>query len=491
MNTNVAAPRSINYGDQLPLGIESRSQQKLFFPSTGGGPYSGDGTNICRIDLSYDGLIDFANSYLTFKITNTNTDAYSLDLGQPVIQRLRIECGGVVLEDIQNYNHLLGGILTPAQNGLSNTHTDAFNVSQPCMANVVTGHGNVTTTAPTDVQMSQHFASASGASGAVGNVVREAVNNNFAFTAANPITGAGAGFYNILVGGAVAEYSTRHCCYKLVSGLLDNDKYIPMMLLNAPITLEITFAPQKNSGCIAGGQAFDGAINITDVRYVAHTIDLERSFYDRLRMVQQSSGGVLQIAGTSFRNYVGSIGTTGQQSINIPARLRSIKSVFWKAMVNDDDHQFTLSGGGHANITGYQVKIGGNNYPPTKITANQLNNKITPYLQLQKAFGKLGSTVHSDLLCPINYLTDLTGTTGNVNGCLRADVQCAFAPYGLDLESFRHEIENGINTSGNALVMSLELDQSAALAAALPLQVFVMYDSLFYVNMDGTISVST
>ena len=55
--------------------------------------------------------------------------AYQLDMGQPVIKRLRIECGGVVLEDIDNYNALLAGILTPAQAGIGNIHTEAFNVS--------------------------------------------------------------------------------------------------------------------------------------------------------------------------------------------------------------------------------------------------------------------------------------------------------------------------------------------------------------------------
>jgi hypothetical protein len=230
------------------------------------------------------------------------------------------------------------------------------------------------------------------------------------------------------------------------------------------------------------------------MRYVVHTIDLERSFYDRLRMVQQNSGGVLQIAGTSFRNYSSSLAVGGQQSISIPARLRSIKSIFWKIAASNGVGTFGLSSGGHANITSYQVKIGGNVYPPTAITVDHATDKITPYLELSKAFGKLGSTVHSDLLNPTNYLVDESGIISHNKSTSSADhpttTAVAFAPFALDLEAFRHEIENGVDTSSKALPMSLELT-GVAPSLAHPIQIFVMYDSLFYVNMDGTIAVST
>ena len=131
------APTSVLYGDQLPLAIQAKSQRKLFFPTTGGN-YSGSGNNICRIDLAYDGMIDTSQSYLQFDVKNAATNApgnagaaagFTPDMGQPFINRLRVECGGVVLEDIQNYNHLLGGILAPSQNGSSNNHMDAYNLS--------------------------------------------------------------------------------------------------------------------------------------------------------------------------------------------------------------------------------------------------------------------------------------------------------------------------------------------------------------------------
>ena len=473
----VAAPNSVDYTNQLPLGIESKSQRKLFFPTTGGS-YSGDGTNICRIDLSYDGLIDTSQSYLMFEVKNNTADGYQLDLGQPLINRLRIECGGVVLEDIQNYNTLLAGVLVPAQNGIGNSHMDSFNRTQPSCS-------IINPTGDDDSINANRSLFNPVCSTAQGHIARVATN-----ATASDETGAG-----IEAGNAIIKNGQSvNQCYKLVSGLLDNDKYLPLVLLNSPLTIEITFETKANAGTGKTGVGLGaGNLDISGLRYVAHTIDLERSFYDRLRMVQQNSGGVLQIAGTSFRNYSTTLQASDSQSLAIPARLRSIKSIFWKCCGSNDKDHYGLSAGGHANITEYQVKIGGNIYPPTAIKVNHVTNKIEPYLELQKAFGKLGSTVHSDLLSQSSYLVDANGITAyskNTATAGNTEHLTAFAPYGIDMESFRHEIENGVDTSSKALPMTLEFKQSGT-AGAIACQVFIMYDSIFYINMDGTISVST
>jgi hypothetical protein len=66
----------------------------------------------------------------------------------------------------------------------------------------------------------------------------------------------------------------------------------------------------------------------------------------------------------------------------------------------------------------------------------------------------------------------------------------SFAPFGIDLESFRHEIENGVDTSTRSLPMTLTLTGSGA-TKKLTVDVFVMYDALFYVDMNGAVNVSS
>ena len=397
---DVVAPSSVNYQDQLPLGIEAKSHRREFFPSTGDS-YSDTTTNIIRIDLAYDGFLDTSQSYLTFDFTNNSGKKMKLDLGQPVIKKLTVSSGGVVLEEIQSYNQLVGGILMPSQAGNGNLHEQSFN------QNIGGGIGE-SALAPELGLYKQVASDATAYNGLNGTAVLAAAN-------------------------AGATTKTIRCCYKLVSGLLDNDKYIPLNLLNSGITLEIELAPGTEIGVSEKDDAATITYSVTNVRYAAHLIDLSREFTDRLRAVQQASGGNLSIAGTSFRSFTGKFdANSAAQSINIPCRVRSIKSVSWKLSNDASNLLYTLSCGGHGNLSQYQLKIGAVNYPPTAIQVNTFKNKITPYLELQKAFGKLGSTVHSDILGSASYLTAETASLGVAGGAFQ------FAPFGIDLESFRH-----------------------------------------------------
>ena len=103
-----------------------------------------------------------------------------------------------------------------------------------------------------------------------------------------------------------------------------------------------------------------------------------------------------------------------------------------------------------------------------------------------KAFGKVGSTTHRDIIANNGYiLNDATEAAAIANA------NVSFAPFGVDLESFRHQIENGIDTSSRALPIQLHLNSTAGIPSAQDLFMFVLYDTIFYINMDGSVSVSS
>tara|TARA_R110002096_G_scaffold143224_1_gene298883 strand:- start:1193 stop:2803 length:1611 start_codon:yes stop_codon:yes gene_type:complete len=530
MSSSVSAPNSVNYGDQLPLGIEAKSQKRLFFPTTGD-TYTPDSNTICRIDINYDGLLDTQQSYLEFDLQNTSANTCSFDLGQPVIKKLTISSGGVVLEEIHDYNALIAGVLLPAQAGPQNIHYEAANNNAidfergfgnigagaaPCATTYANGDNtNVagTTVGASDPLSQAHAVAAFADSVTKVNTAIDGTLTTFngkveAAVTASVVAGVNAGGANITGNGAPLRYAqfangdagsaattrrgraattqTFKQQYKLVSGLLDNDKYLPLVLMNAGITLEFELAPAVEAmvGTAPNYQ-------ITNVRYVSHLIDLERSFYDRLRMVQQQSGGVLQIAGQSYRSFRTTIDAGLVQSNNCPARVRSIKSFFFCAKRAAAATEYGLSSSGNLSLTQFQLAIGATRYPPT---ANECEvatgtNKVGAYTELVKAFGKVGSNIHNDLLMGTNAYPR-TGADGEfVQG-----ETMSFAPYGIDLEAFRHEIENGIDTSSRALPITLHTQHSAdprgANAACNQLLMYVLYDSLFYINMDGSVSVS-
>lgn len=470
------APNAINYGNQLPLGIEAKSQRRLFFPATGD-TYTSTGNNIIRISLNYDGMLDTHQSYLKFDIENTTNVAAAAgrntyDLGQPQIARLVVSSGGVVLEDIQNYNHLVGGILAPCQYGSGNMNEAMTNAQ--CFASpfVATAGGNNT---------------AQGG-GKVGVLLYEdpanaAVADRTAFNSKNVIS--------------VGAANKLSMCYKLYSGLLDNEKYLPLVLMNNGLDIEIHLATGEEAA-VSDNAGNNPTYTISNVRYVAHLIDLQRDFYDMLRQTQQASGGVIQIAGQTFRSFTSPLdNAAGTYAVNIPVRARSIKSVFFKASNSVATNAvYSLSGAANlfagANGGEYHLQIGATKYPPTaiQVKTDVGANKSEPYFELMKSFGKLGSTIHENLLYASNYLPladcGLAARAG-ANG----DGVIPFAPFGIDLETFRAEIENGIDTSSRALPMTLHLTKGVSGATAHNLFIYCMIDTLFFVNMDGSVSVSS
>ena len=61
---------------------------------------------------------------------------------------------------------------------------------------------------------------------------------------------------------------------------------------------------------------------------MAHEVQLDGSFYERLRASMNSTGGVLAMAGTTYRHYFNLIdGSGSKQSLKIAARVKSLKAL--------------------------------------------------------------------------------------------------------------------------------------------------------------------
>ena len=115
-----AAPRSVNYTDTLPLAIPSTQNRRSYYP-VNGQKFQDTNSNIIRIDVNADGMLDVQQSYLEFTLVNDSGTKRALDQGHCWIKRLTIESAGVILEDINNYNKLVGAILQPAQGSAAYT----------------------------------------------------------------------------------------------------------------------------------------------------------------------------------------------------------------------------------------------------------------------------------------------------------------------------------------------------------------------------------
>ena len=332
-------PKTLDYTDVLPLAVESRSRRRTFFPINGQS-FNSDGANIIRIDLSADALLDTQQSYLRFTATiNTNSATWGTAGGHSFIRRLRVEQSGTILEDINSYNRLMGAVILPCQS--TNEHRAERSITEGVVA--------------------------------IGQRVGAGSTYATAYETEAVYTDAGVGDAGMIVGGVnnkddfIAAGGQYTFSIPLNSGLLNNDKLIPLMLMSAPLTIEIELAPSVQA--LVWNTAA-GTYDISDIRYIANLIEVGQDVSQQLRMVQEVSGGVLTLAGQTYRHFVGNIGAGGgDQIINVPARVKSMKSLFFVSQgANSDAYTtFDVENGGNMRLAEYHLKIGSVVYPPTPV----------------------------------------------------------------------------------------------------------------------------
>ena len=147
----------------------------------------------------------------------------------------------------------------------------------------------------------------------------------------------------------------------------------------------------------------------------------------------------------------------------------------------------------------YQLKVGSVMYPPTPIQAILDNaagvsaGRGEAAAELAKCLGTLGSTHGTGVLSRINtYVNDCdVGGMAGQSAPGGVMVSHQFSPFGIDLEAFqRTAIESGVNTADRSLPISLIIDIGAAAAQAINVDAYVAYDSLYFIDSAGNISVS-
>ena len=83
------------------------------------------------------------------------------------------------------------------------------------------------------------------------------------------------------------------------------------------------------------------------------------------------------------------------------------------------------------------------------------------------------------------YLSSSTGSEVALNGGIPR-----YAPMGISFKSWRHELEDGIDTSSRALPIRLELNAVGGSAQPTTLDIYAQATVLFYFNLDGSVSSS-
>ena len=65
-----------------------------------------------------------------------------------------------------------------------------------------------------------------------------------------------------------------------------------------------------------------------------------------------------------------------------------------------------------------------------------------------------------------------------------------YGPLGISFKSWRHELEDGLDTSSRALPIRLALQLTGATGADFTTDIYAHATVLFYFNMDGSVTAS-
>jgi len=510
MDTRVAPPQ-VNYDNVLPLAIESRSNRREFLPVNGQAFSNTTGATIVRIDVNADSMLDATHSYLECDLQNNagaNTFLAPNQFTPSWIQRLRIESGGVVIEDINEYSRLYAMLSlcqcpkdyiknNYANLGLYNQHSSVnlANAGNNGTSQVVTnggisavaGGGGPTNVAPATTDLLYNMTAQGILSGL------DATTDNAGPHATVRPTANGLNLHGF---NRIANGQSRKMCIPLISGFLNMDKYIPLIMMNAGFTLELTLCDANRIGitntetAAATPTDVDSVWTVQNIRYVAHLIDLDRSFYDRLRMVMDDAGGVLQLAGQTYRHFSGILGTAASSyTVALPARVKSVKSIFGTFLRSDQvgvNTGYDTSVFQRGNLTSFRFEIGSVRYPQTDVSFVGNSGQAQREAELDKAFGKIGDYQHQKAYSIQNTINDNGQRTGK--DYHTSTLSSFFVGY--DFEAFnRVMLEQGIDTSSRSLPINFICSKGDS-GGQMRGDFYVLCDAIFYINLDGTASVS-
>ncbi len=456
------APKSVRYSDVLPMALPSSSNRRIFLPTTGA-EYAPDGNNIVRIDLASDSFLNPQNTYLQYDLENADATASSKLTQDPSpmapFARQRIESAGVVLEDTFQIGRLYS-LLQNNQVSTSNLMSEGS----------ILGNYNedFVTSAPAGTDLT----------------VR--ANPKF-MPSGNAIQRIDSG-------------ESKTICVPIVSALFSQQKLIPLFLLNGGLTLELTLNNAQSVGVASTDDGADPPVftfvapqwKVKNVRVVSEMVEMSNDFYDALRSEMMLTGSI-SIHGHGYRHYSNTIaGGDSNPTLNIPARMKSIKSILstFHAQENDTTNsQYSTSVFGRENITDYQYRIGSVNHPATAVQV--ATNKLAPaFAELQKCFGKF-ATIDVGSNCNQHTYRSNETDAGGSNEPLRDNHISTFA-IGVSLDSFANEaLESGVDTATFSLPVTLSLTRTGGdQAYAVVNDNYVMYDLFIYINADGSASPS-
>ena len=285
-------------------------------------------------------------------------------------------------------------------------------------------------------------------------------------------------------GGNMAIGGNATYCLPLMSSIIGqmNNKYLPLFL-TGDIQLEIELHARPMT-VAANANALIWSVD--NVELHTQLIEFSSEVNNTLRAIASTSG--LYIHSTSWKYFPSNCVAGASNNLMINERLRSVKTLLFGFRNQSVPADTTLATMGRSanNLTGYQLKIGQNLYPPQAIlgTGNGAGAVSEFYSETLKAVGCYANSHNSGIINTTNYIVN-TVALGGVPATIGKAV------YGLDLDAFtKQNIESGVNTIlDNPLNLILSHGNVAG-SEACGCDMYLLHDQILVLQPDGQFLVS-
>ena len=472
----VAAPKTLRYEQDagLPVAINARSQRRTYTPLNTG-PFGPLQNNVIRMKLSSQSFMDFSHSYLQFTVKNVGTRAVKLDLGVPFFSRLQIMSGGEELEDIQEWSRLYA-ILNSIQG--SDLMSNEQSITQH------SGYNPVKTTA--------------GAGGALAEIDNTSNADRAAqiATAINLLNPSHSNQTDL------ANNASVTFNIPLVSAVFNVQKYFPLLLAEQGLDIYLYLNPADDIGAWATGGPAGNGYEISNIRYIAHEVNLDENFTNQMKSSMSATGGLLSMSSTTYRYYHASkaANVTGNVSIPIATRVKSLKGLIVRPQnAAIPNTSFNVGTGQAMGTTSLQFRVGSVLYPQSAVEFSN-SNKGELFNEIRKCFGTIGSYNHGTMLNDVTFAQNADDRAA-ASGLHTDNRSLWVAAY--DFETFaKSATESGINVADRALPVSLHLDKTAIATmrdnanganltndtGKIRYDTFAMCDCIIYIDLMGKIT---
>lgn len=439
--------------NKIAGSISAVTTEQIFIP-VNGTSFSYHGTNEIRIRLATpveNAFLDDRHSVVRMNVENPNNFPIYFDtLSSSIIKAVRIESGGVALENTNNYNALLNLLL-------EHFSSNEFNNEMALLS----GFTNVPLKAGDKLDLKKDG-------------------------------GKNYGTNVILPNGG-----SRQICIPLISALLKT-KLIPLCFLgNSFLEIILTLEDGRvaflcDGECTTAGgvttynvpdaTARDVKYSVTGVEYVSTIISIRNNEMVGALGKQLLSDG-LYFCGKSYACYNNIIPSSASNSIsfNIPDKSQSLAYIISACYLAQGDPRFSNLQSGLYGTTSIQYQVGSEYMPRTKAISYTSDNVIQPYLQLQKVSSNGFFSTNNSTSITLNSFSRQSPNTILDFGSTANDLSTGKVANHVRPSSFcnAYSFQNFHNLQGNAEV------GLNTVTLSLPLTINLTRDPTTYYDLEG------